>query len=475
MRRLRQTENRRDRLDAGDLARDGPARVSLLRLLVARQVGARLLPRRPPVGRSEELLRCVVDDVRIVLRDEDRSVPVEAVLQVARRLPVDRLRPGRDDPRLLRPPVVPRDLAAVAPAPEDLRVARVGLCPAALAAARRVPVGRPDRAAGDGARDRDVAVVLLGAVEPVRKAVVGSEAVELGRRLVVLRAPARAAVERDRRTAVVPLDHPPRVVRVDPEVVVVPVPDPPFLERLPAVRGAPRADVQDVHDVRVLRVGEDVRVVPGALDQLAVLGDAGPFLAAVVGPEEAPLLGLDEGEDPLGPRSRDGDADLPDDSFGKPSRELLPRLAAVRRLVKARRRAATLHRPRLPHRLPQGGVENPGIRRVDREVGRAGLLVDEEDAPPRLTAVGRLVDPALGARPPGVPLRGDPHDVCIRRVDDDLRNVCRVGEADVRPGLSRVGRLVDAVPGREVAADARFAGADIDHARVGVGDRYGAD
>ena len=131
---------------------------------------------------------------------------------------------------------------------------------------------------------------------------------------------------------------------------MVAVPDPPFLERLPAVRGAPRADVQDVHDVRVLRVGEDVRVVPGALDQLAVLGDAGPFLAAVVGPEEAPLLGLDEGEDPLGPRSPRRRCR----SSRRFLREALPRASST-----SRRRPSTCKGPTTGRRSPSSTASSP--------------------------------------------------------------------------------------------------------------------
>ena len=38
----------------------------------------------------------------------------------------------------------------------------------------------------------------------------------------------------------------------------------------------------------------------------------------------------------------------------------------------------------------------------------------------------------------------------IARVHDDLRNLLAIAQAEVRPCLARVGRLVDSVAGREI-------------------------
>jgi hypothetical protein len=60
-------------------------------------------------------------------------------------------------------------------------------------------------------------------------------------------------------------------------------------------------------------------------------------------------------------------------------------------------------------------------------------------------------------------------------MDADFRDGVGVGEADVRPGLARVGRLVDAVAGHDVAANARFAHADVNDVGIRFGDSDGAD
>src|SRR5262249_14537583 len=163
----------------------------------------------------------------------------------------------------------------------DVGVLRLGSDPAALAAADRVPVIDVDAAAAPARGDGDGGVVLLRAVDPVREAVVGRDSVELCGRLVHDRGPGPPAVEGDVGAAVVGIDHPVGVVRVDPEVVVVAVRDPDGRVGPAAVVGAVAAGVEDIDRFGVLRVGVDPRVVPGALAQ-AVLGvDARPLLAAV--------------------------------------------------------------------------------------------------------------------------------------------------------------------------------------------------
>ena len=66
-------------------------------------------------------------------------------------------------------------------------------------------------------------------------------------------------------------------------------------------------------------------------------------------------------------------------------------------------------------------------------------------------------------------------DVGIGRVDANLRDRLRVGEADVRPRLAGVDRFVDAVALHDVAADARLPHSNEDDVRVCFGNGDGAD
>src|SRR6266403_9400 len=76
---------------------------------------------------------------------------------------------------------------------------------------------------GAAARRRDRGVVLLCGINAIGILVVGVDAIELRRRLVVNRRPGLAAVAAHAGAAVVAFDHTVRIGGIDPEVVVVAV------------------------------------------------------------------------------------------------------------------------------------------------------------------------------------------------------------------------------------------------------------
>ena len=377
---------------------------------------------------------------------------------------------------LAGPAVEAADVAAVAAGVGHLGVARLRRDVSALAAGHVVPVAVADAEAAGAARDRDGGVILLRAVDAVGELVVGDHVVELRGRLVLDARPAEAAVERDRGPAVVSLHHPARVLRGDPEVVVVPVRHADRLERLPPVLRPEQLHVEDVDGVGLLRVGRHVRVVPGPLPELPVFVRPLPGRARVVGAEDPALLGLDHRVDALRSGGGDGDADPAPRALRQALPvELPPLVAAVRRLVEPAPGAAALQAPRRPLRLPEGGVEDARVGRVHREVHGARLVVHEERLRPGLPAVPRAEDAALGIRAPGVAEGGHVHVVGVLRVDADAADLHRVAQAHVAPRLARVRRAIDAVAVGDVAADAALAHAGVEDVRVGRRHREGAD
>ena len=105
---------------------------------------------------------------------------------------------------------------------DDVRVQRVGGDIAVLLGPDGVPIAGRDLAVVAAAGDAGRAALLLAAVHPVRKPVIGDDVVELGGRLVVPATPRLAAVDRDDR-ALVGRDQQDdvRIVRVDPDRVIV--------------------------------------------------------------------------------------------------------------------------------------------------------------------------------------------------------------------------------------------------------------
>ena len=70
---------------------------------------------------------------------------------------------------------------------------------------------------------------------------------------------------------------------------------------------------------------------------------------------------------------------------------------------------------------------------------------------------------------------GDEQPVRIAWIDDDLRDLLAVAQAEMRPRLSGVGGFVDAVARREIGTLQPFAAAHVDDVRIGRRDGNRAD
>ena len=362
-------------------------------------------------------------------------------------------------------------------ADDDGGVARLHRDVAALAAARLHPVGRGDRAAVGLARQADRPVVLLRAVDPVRLLVVRAHVVELRGRLVVDGRPRLRAVERHAGAAVIALDHPAGARRIDPEIVVVPVRGRHLDERLAAVDRLPERVVRHPHGVDVGRIGEHVHVVPGTAAEPGLLARALPGGAAVIGAEERAVLGFDQRVDAPAIGRGDGDADPSEDAARQSgvARDVGPRVAAVGRFPERRVRPAAGHAPRGTLRLPHRGKQDARVLRVDRQIDRARPLALEQHVLPRGAAVPGAEDAALAVRAPGVAERRHVDEIGIARMHADAADVAGVAQPHVGPRAASVIGAIDAVAVRHVAADARLAGARVDHARLRGRDGERAD
>src|SRR5262249_9085912 len=143
--------------------------------------------------------------------------------------------------------------------------------------------------------------------------------VELGRRLVRLRRPARAAVGADVGATVVRFNHALGILGIDPQTVVIAMRHADRLESFAAVVGAIHAPVQDIDAISGAWVGEDVRVIEGALAVLAIAVDQRPGVTAIIGPEQPALIVLDKGPDAVA-AIRHSDAD----ASGRALRQAMP-------------------------------------------------------------------------------------------------------------------------------------------------------
>ncbi len=353
----------------------------------------------------------------------------------------------------------------------------IGRQPAAFASADVVPIAHADAAIIAARCDAHGAIVLLRAVGVIRKIVVECDTVELGGGLLILTGPGASAVGADVGAAVVAFDHAVGIIGGDPKIVNVAVRGANGVEGFAAIVGPVEAGVDGKDGVWFQRIGEDARVVPGALAELAILIHAAPGFACVVRAKHAAIFGFDERPDAIGIRWRDGDADAAEDAFGQSriSAEIGPGVAAVGGFEQAAIGAATFQIPRDAMHIPEGGVDNIRISGIENQIHRAGLYAACINLFPCFTTVGGAENAALFVRSPEMAHGRDVDDVGILGVHANRADLERVIQTKVLPGFARVVRFINAVAMRGIAADIGLTHADVDNVGVGFRDADGAD
>ena len=286
------------------------------------------------------MLRRRIQNLRIVRREHDRERPLPPFLQLARRHARKKQRINLNIPRIPAAPVVFRQQRALASRIKQIRIRRMRRDIPALSAAHRVQPAprRTPRIARIPlvlARHAQRRVVLLCPAHVIRHVFRRRHVIQLRRR-VILRRPRLPAVQRNVRPAVVAVDHPQTVIRIDPQIVVIPVRRLQRLIRLPPVRRLEKRRIHHINQILHLRIRVNARIIKGALPHLPVVAHLRPLRAAVVGRINPAVFRLHNRVNPVAVRARNRHPDLPDDPRRQPlvPRNLLPRIAAVRALVK---------------------------------------------------------------------------------------------------------------------------------------------
>ena len=229
-------------------------------------VGRDLLPGHAAVARAVQVLRAVVDGVLVEGRNLHRRDALEAVGQLAARVAVERLRAypvllligGRQVERLNWPLQLPYTRSGFA------RLGIIG--PVSQPGPVRKPWPSPKRQAGHDHRR----IVLLRAVDAIRILVVHGHLIDFGGRLVILRTPGAAAIQRNVGAAVVRLHHELRVLRIDPDIVVVAMRRVGAAERLAAIGASKPVFVADENDIGIVGIDAQRRVIERPRDDRAL-------------------------------------------------------------------------------------------------------------------------------------------------------------------------------------------------------------
>src|SRR4051812_10201251 len=252
----------------------------------------------------EELVAADVVRIRIVRREENRGVPVEAILLLS-------IGGDGGGPLLLAGLQIDDvGAAALRVRVDQPRIARIdgGLEAVTIRDVHHVHVRDPDLGVRP-ARYAPRPVVLRAAINPVRIAPVDGDVVELTDGQVVDEVPVARAVVGEVQTAVVAEHHVVGMPRIDPESMMIDM-DPLVrriaAERLAAIHRYEERCAEQPDAIRMLRVDAYLAVVARArVDRVLPR----PRRAAIGRAEDAATLVLNYGEDDVRIAARDVDAD----------------------------------------------------------------------------------------------------------------------------------------------------------------------
>src|SRR5438034_7208025 len=227
----------------------------------------------------------------------------------------------------------------------------------------------------------DSAAVLFGSLRLVREAIIVVNVIKLCGRLVVPGTPRLGAVNGHNRALVAADDHAVWIVRINPELMIIIAARRAF-DRGPLLAAISRSidgRVRHVNGISVLRIGGDFLEVPAAIPQSFIAGKPGPGCARIFLVEDAALLRIDGGINPIVINRRDRDAD-PSAPFDRNSLiDFIPRRAAVSRFEDTAARAIRrrIDEPwRSPH-VPQRRVNDLRVGWIEVEIDRAYVVILE--------------------------------------------------------------------------------------------------
>ena len=159
-----------------------------------------------------------------------------------------------------------------------------------------------------------------------------------------------------------------------------------------AVVGAEHDRVLHPQLIGVLRVGGDPAEIPAALPDALVASDLAPVQPGIVGAVEAALIRLvavDERIDAMRPCRARRKSDPRRRARQAVTGQLVPGAAAVGRLVQTASRSVRgrIGVPRRPTGLPQRGIDDVRIARLEGKIDRTGIGVLVKRLCPILAAV----------------------------------------------------------------------------------------
>ena len=250
------------------------------------------------------------------------------------------------------------------------------------------------KTAGDG----NGGIVLLGAVQAIRKLIVEGEAVKLRGWLVQLAAPGAACVEGDASPAIIALNQDVGIVWIDPQHVGIAMRNIDAGETFPPIDRLHEADVEVVNRIFVLGIGINPRIVPRTLANNMVATNAGERFSAILRAVQtafAFVFGFDLNPNPGRFYGRNRNANAAYDPIGQSTSEFFPGITTIEAFPYAAFGTAVDECPRFALGSPESGVQNAWVGRIGHEFNRAGFIADVKAFFPGLASIFAAENAAL--------------------------------------------------------------------------------
>ena len=122
----------------------------------------------------------------------------------------------------------------------------------------------------------------MSAIDAIGENIIDIDPIELRSGHVRLAAPGPSAIHADDGSAIIRQDHVARVVRIDPEIMVITMLGIHRLPGLATIGGFQHWGAEYINHLIVLWVREQFDIIPGPLDQAMVVGDLVPMGTGII-------------------------------------------------------------------------------------------------------------------------------------------------------------------------------------------------
>ena len=216
----------------------------------------------------------MIKGIWLVLRPNDRGIPVESVFHILSAHSKVLNGCGHDIGRALSLHIQNLDRSLITSSQDISRIIRIEGQEGRFSTCGVVPMLFTDSSTTQShAGNHNGSIVLLSSIDSVWKLIIGVDPIKLSGRHIVLRGPGLASVEGDRTSSIICQNHVFGVFGIDPEIMIIPMGSVNCLKAFPSVEGLQHRGTLHPNGVFIIRICKNFDVIPSPLRKSIVLVD----------------------------------------------------------------------------------------------------------------------------------------------------------------------------------------------------------